>query len=75
MVALADTFDAMRACPGPSGDIVFVELVQVGTSVSKGEPFGVVESVKVRLGDSECRRTRLKRPMSIGCWTGSQQRC
>ena len=75
MVAPADTFGAMRACPGPSGDIVFVELPQVGTSVSKGEPFGVVEFVKVRLGDSQSLRTRLKRPMSIGCWTGSQHRC
>lgn len=28
------------------GDIVYVELPEVGTSVSKGEPFGVVESVK-----------------------------
>lgn len=28
------------------GDIVFVELPEVGTSVAKGDPFGVVESVK-----------------------------
>jgi glycine cleavage system H protein len=28
------------------GDIVFVELPAVGTSVEKGEPFGVIESVK-----------------------------
>ncbi|CAD7703623.1 unnamed protein product [Ostreobium quekettii] len=28
------------------GDIVFVELPEVGASVAKGEPFGVVESVK-----------------------------
>ncbi len=28
------------------GDIVFVELPEVGTAVEKGEPFGVVESVK-----------------------------
>jgi glycine cleavage system H protein len=28
------------------GDIVFVELPAVGASVEKGEPFGVIESVK-----------------------------
>jgi len=28
------------------GDIVFVELPEVGTVVSAGDPFGVVESVK-----------------------------
>lgn len=28
------------------GDIVFVELPAVGTTISKGETFGVVESVK-----------------------------
>lgn len=28
------------------GDVVFVELPQVGDAVSKGQPFGVVESVK-----------------------------
>ena len=28
------------------GDIVFVELPAVGTTVEKGEPFGVIESVK-----------------------------
>ncbi len=28
------------------GDIVFVELPEVGTSVERGEPFGVIESVK-----------------------------
>ncbi len=28
------------------GDIVFVELPAVGTAVSKGQPFGVIESVK-----------------------------
>jgi hypothetical protein len=29
------------------GDVVYVELPEVGASVTKGEPFGVVESVKV----------------------------
>lgn len=28
------------------GDIVFVELPAVGSSVSQGQPFGVIESVK-----------------------------
>jgi glycine cleavage system H protein len=28
------------------GDIVFVELPATGTAVEKGEPFGVIESVK-----------------------------
>jgi glycine cleavage system H protein len=28
------------------GDVVYVELPAVGTSVEKGEPFGVIESVK-----------------------------
>ena len=28
------------------GDIVFVELPAVGTTVERGEPFGVIESVK-----------------------------
>jgi len=28
------------------GDVVFVELPAVGTAVEKGEPFGVIESVK-----------------------------
>lgn len=31
------------------GDVVYVELPEVGASVTKGEPFGVVESVKVSL--------------------------
>ena len=28
------------------GDIVFVELPEVGTAIERGEPFGVIESVK-----------------------------
>ncbi len=28
------------------GDIVFVELPEVGTQIERGEPFGVIESVK-----------------------------
>jgi glycine cleavage system H protein len=28
------------------GDIVFLELPEVGSTVDKGEPFGVIESVK-----------------------------
>ena len=31
---------------GQLGDIVFLELPSVGDNVKKGEPFGVVESVK-----------------------------
>ncbi|CAM6027633.1 unnamed protein product [Sphagnum balticum] len=31
---------------GELGDVVFVDLPEVGRQVSKGEPFGVVESVK-----------------------------
>jgi glycine cleavage system H lipoate-binding protein len=30
------------------GDVVYVELPEVGAEVTKGETFGVVESVKVR---------------------------
>jgi hypothetical protein len=30
------------------GDVVYVELPEVGSSVEKGSTFGVVESVKVR---------------------------
>ena len=28
------------------GDVVFIELPEVGTAVTHGEPFGVIESVK-----------------------------
>ena len=28
------------------GDIVFVELPEVGTTIERGDPFGVIESVK-----------------------------
>lgn len=28
------------------GDVVYVELPQVGTTIERGEPFGVIESVK-----------------------------
>ena len=28
------------------GDVVFVELPEVGASIEKGDPFGVIESVK-----------------------------
>lgn len=34
---------------GELGDVVYVELPEVGSTVSKGETFGVVESVKVGL--------------------------
>ena len=32
------------------GDIVYVELPEVGSEVKKGEQFGVIESVKVICG-------------------------
>jgi glycine cleavage system H protein len=32
---------------GELGDVVYVELPEVGSTVTKGETFGVVESVKV----------------------------
>jgi hypothetical protein len=32
------------------GDVVYVELPEVGSTVTKGETYGVVESVKVRSG-------------------------
>lgn len=35
------------------GDIVYVELPEVGSEVTKSEQFGVVESVKASIG---CRR-------------------
>jgi glycine cleavage system H protein len=28
------------------GDVVFVEMPEIGTEIKKGEPFGVIESVK-----------------------------
>jgi glycine cleavage system H lipoate-binding protein len=31
------------------GDVVYVELPEVGSELTKGETFGVVESVKVRV--------------------------
>ena len=31
------------------GDVVYVELPEVGSTVTKGETYGVVESVKVRV--------------------------
>jgi len=35
-----------RLCPGQLGDIVFVELPQIGSRYAKGEQFGTIESVK-----------------------------
>ncbi len=35
---------------GELGDVVYVELPDVGKAVKKGETFGVVESVKVKAG-------------------------
>ena len=36
----------MRIRQHELGDVVFVELVEVGTAVAKGDPIGTVESVK-----------------------------
>ena len=38
------------------GDVVYVELPEVGSELTKGDNFGVVESVKVRLADTWCSR-------------------
>jgi glycine cleavage system H protein len=40
---------------GELGDVVYVELPEVGSDVTKAETFGVVESVKVRW--LKCRLT------------------
>jgi hypothetical protein len=42
------------------GDVVYVELPEVGATVTKGETFGVVESVKVggRMGGAAARQGR-----------------
>jgi glycine cleavage system H protein len=34
------------------GDIVFVELPEVGRALDRGEPFGVIESVNTGLADA-----------------------
>lgn len=36
------------------GDVVYVEMPEVGSELSKGETFGVVESVKVSCFSSGC---------------------
>lgn len=41
---------------GELGDVVYVELPEVGSTVTKGETFGVVESVKVCSGSGAGRR-------------------
>ncbi len=60
------------------GDIVYVELPEVGSEVKKGEQFGVIESVKVCLvlvlisahkttvSCSCCRTDRLQ-PSRVSC--------
>ena len=37
----------LSACQSELGDVVYVELPETGSEVTKGETFGVVESVKV----------------------------
>lgn len=39
--------DEKREMQSELGDVVYVELPEVGSELSKGETFGVVESVKV----------------------------
>jgi hypothetical protein len=36
------------------GDIVYVELPEVGKAIKQGETFGVVESVKARINSRGC---------------------
>lgn len=43
----ADTICVATILQGELGDVVYVELPDVGKAVKKGETFGVVESVKV----------------------------
>ena len=40
-------WDLLRVVQAELGDIVYVELPEVGSEVKKGEQFGVIESVKV----------------------------
>lgn len=47
------------------GDIVFVELPDVGDAVKKGEQFGVVESVKVSEMGARGRARRARATRSI----------
>lgn len=47
---VADTRNLLAELQGELGDVVYVELPEVGSTVSAGETFGVVESVKVRAG-------------------------
>ena len=39
-------FGLTEYAPETLGDIVFIELPEVGSTIDKGEPFGVIESVK-----------------------------
>jgi hypothetical protein len=43
------------------GDIVYVELPDVGKQLTKGETFGVVESVKVRVKGPTYAHTQILR--------------
>ena len=52
-------------CQGELGDVVYVELPQVGATMTAGSTFGVVESVKVRL--PLVRRRRLALTRLPGC--------
>lgn len=43
------TFGISDHAQAELGDVVYVELPEVGAAVTKGETFGCIESVKVRL--------------------------
>lgn len=44
---LGDITTSTHKTQSELGDVVYVELPEVGASVKKGETFGVIESVKV----------------------------
>ena len=46
-VSLLVTVSKAQCLQAELGDVVYVELPEVGTEVEQGETFGVIESVKV----------------------------
>ena len=49
------------------GDVVYVELPQVGATLTAGKTFGVVESVKARAAPRPQQHPQLSLPPSFGC--------
>ena len=49
------------------GDVVYVELPQVGATLTAGKTFGVVESVKARAAPRPQQHPQLSQPQSCGC--------